>query len=130
MNALVAKAIAIWILIAAGEILNGNFRVRFLHRKYGINHAKKISFLTGITIIYTICWYTLPWVNPSSLQDCFLIGLIWMLLMLCVDIYFGRYVFRFKWIKIFEDFDLRKGNLLGVGMGLLFLCPTIVYLLT
>ena len=33
-----------------------------------------------------------------------------MLLMLCVDIYFGRYVFRFKWIKIFEDFDLRKGN--------------------
>jgi hypothetical protein len=130
MNALVAKAVAIWIVIAAGEILNGNFRVRFLHRKYGINRAKKISFFTGITIIYTICWYTLPWVNPSSLQDCFLIGLIWMLLMLCVDIYFGRYVFRFNWIKIIEDFDLRKGNLLGVGMGLLFLCPTIVYLLT
>jgi hypothetical protein len=53
-----------------------------------------------------------------------------MLLMLCVDIYFGRYVFRVKWIKILEDFDLRKGNLLGIGMGLLFFCPTIVYLLT
>ena len=109
--------------------MNGNFRVRFLNRKYGINRAKKISFFTGITIIYTICWYTLHWVNPSSLQDCFLIGLIWMVLMLCVDIYLGRYVFRFNWIKILEDFDLRKGNLLGVGMGLLFLCPTIVYLL-
>jgi len=130
MSALLAKAIAIWILIAAGEILNGNFRVRFLHRRYGINRAKKISCFTGITIIYTICWYTLPWVNPSNLQDCFLIGLIWMLLMLCVDIYFGRYVFRVKWIKIVEDFDLRKGNLLGIGMGLLFFCPTIVYLLT
>jgi len=130
MNGLVAKAIAIWILIAAGEIMNGNFRVRFLHRRYGINRAKKISFFTGITIIYTICWFTLPLVNPSNLQDCFLIGLIWMLLMLCLDIYFGRCVFRFKWIKIVEDFNLRKGNLLGVGMGLLFLCPTIIYLLT
>jgi len=130
MNALFAKSIAIWLLIAAGEILNGNFRVRFLHRRYGINRAKKISFFTGITIIYTICWYTLSWVNPSNLQDCFQVGLIWMLLMLCVDIYFGRYVFRFKWIKILEDFDLRKGNLLGIGMVLLFFCPTIVYLLT
>ena len=62
MNGLVAKAIAIWVLIAAGEILNGNV--------------------------------------------------------------------RFKWIKILEDFDIRKGNLLVVGMGLLFLCPTIIYLLT
>jgi len=130
MNGLVAKAIAIWILIAAAEILNGNFRVRFLQRRYGINRAKKISFFTGITIIYTICWFTLSWVNPSNFQDCFLIGLIWTLLMLCMDIYFGRYVFRFKWIKILEDFDLRKGNLLGAGMGLLFFCPTIVYILT
>jgi hypothetical protein len=110
--------------------LNGNFRVRFLQRKYGTNRAKKISFFIAITIIYTICLYTLPWINPTNLKDCFLIGSIWMLLMLCVDLYFGRYVFRFKWIKIFEDFDLRKGNLLGVGMGLLFLCPAIVYLLT
>ena len=129
MNAMIVKAIVIWILIAAGEILNGNVRVRFLQSRYGKKHAKQISFFTAIIILYTICWFSLSWVNPANLQDCFLIGLIWMLLMLCVDIYFGRYVFRFKWIKILEDFDLRKGNLLGVGMGLLFLCPTIVYLL-
>ena len=130
MNGLVAKAIAIWVLIAAGEILNGNVRVRFLQSRYGKNRAKQISFFTAIIIIYTICWFSLSWINPSNLQDCFLIGLIWMLLMLCVDIYFGRYVFRFKWIKILEDFDIRKGKLLGLGMGLLFLCPTIIYLLT
>lgn len=130
MNDLATKAIAIWVLIAAGEILNGNVRVRFLQSRYGKKRAKQISFFTAIIIIYTTCWFSLSWINPSNLQDCFLIGLIWMLLMLCVDIYFGRYVFRFKWIKILEDFDIRKGNLLGVGMGLLFLCPTIIYLLT
>jgi hypothetical protein len=71
MNALFAKAIVIWLLIAAGEILNGNFRVRFLHRRYGINRAKKISFFTGITIIYTICWYTLPWGQSLKLARLF-----------------------------------------------------------
>ena len=130
MNSVFARAIAVWALIAAGEILNGNFRVRFLHRRYGIKRAKTISFFTGIAIIYTICWFTLSWINPANIQDSFSIGLIWMILMLCMDIYFGRYVFRFKWNRILEDFDLRKGNLLGVGMGLLFFCPTIVYLLT
>jgi hypothetical protein len=130
MYSLVVRAIAIWVLIATGEILNGNFRVRYLYRRFGKNRAKKISFFTGLTIIYTICWFTLHWASPSNLTDCLLIGLIWMILMLCLDIYFGRYVFRFKWIKILEDFDLRKGNLLGVGLGLLFLCPTIVYILT
>jgi hypothetical protein len=130
MYGVVVRAIAIWVLIATGEILNGNFRVRYLHRRFKKNCAKKISFFTGLTIIYAICWLTLPWVSPTNLTDCFLIGLIWMILMLCLDIYFGRYVFRFKWIKILEDFDLRKGNLLGVGLGLLFLCPAIVYLLT
>ena len=129
MNGMIVKAIVIWVFIAAGEILNGNVRVRLLQRRYGRRRAKQISFFTGITIIYAICWLSLPWVNPSNLQDCFLIGLIWMLLMLCVDIYFGRYVFRYTWIKILEDFDLKKGNLLGVGMGLLLFCPTIVYLL-
>jgi hypothetical protein len=109
--------------------LNGNLRVRLLQSRYGKNRAKQIGFFTAIIIIYTICWFSISWVNPSNVQDCFLIGLIWTLLMLCVDIYFGRYVFRFKWIKILEDFDLRKGNLLGLGMVLLFLCPTVVYLL-
>jgi hypothetical protein len=126
---MIAKAIFIWVLIAAGEILNGNVRVRFLHRRYGIKRAKQISFLTGIAIVYTICWFSLSWINPSNIRECLLIGLIWMLLMLCVDIYYGKFVFRFKWNKILEDFDIRKGNLLGVGMGLLLLCPTTVYLL-
>jgi hypothetical protein len=48
MNAMIVKAIIIWILIAAGEILNGNVRVRFLQNRYGKNRAKQISFYTAI----------------------------------------------------------------------------------
>ncbi len=55
MYGLVVRAVAIWVLITAGEILNGNFRVGYLHRRYGKNRARKISFFTGLTIIHTIC---------------------------------------------------------------------------
>lgn len=117
-------------LIAAGEVVNGNIRVRVLTQRFGKKRARKISFFSGLFIIYSIAWFVMPWVSPVSLRECLLVGLVWLLMLLCLDIYFGRYVFRFKWRRIMDDFDPRKGNLLGVGMVLLFLCPAILYWLT
>lgn len=123
------KALIVWFLIAIGEIINGNIRVRLLQRKYGQRRAKQLSFFLGIAIFWTITWFFLSWVGPSNLYQCFGIGLIWMLLMLLLDIYFGKFVFRYSWQKISDDFNPKKGNLLGVGMLLLFLCPAIIFLL-
>ena len=125
---MIIKTLLIWILIACGEILNGNFRVRFLQKRFGQKRAKQMSFISGSIIIFIICWFSLPWINPSTIDDCFIIGLIWMILMACVDIYFGRYVFHYKWETILDDFDLRKGNLLSLGMIFLFFCPSIVFI--
>jgi hypothetical protein len=121
------KTLAVGLLLAFGEVVNGNIRVRVLHRLYGKKRAKKISFFSGTAIIYVICWFTLPWVAPVNYFDCYKIGFVWLVIMLGLDIYFGRYVFKFKWGKIVEDFNPVKGNLLGVGMLLLFLSPSIVF---
>jgi hypothetical protein len=124
---MIIKAIIVWGLIAIGEIINGTFRVKYLQRKHGLHRAKQISCLSGIIIFTAITWFFLPWVGPNNLFHCFLIGSIWATLMLLVDIYFGRLVFKYSWSKIIEDFDLRKGNLLSVGMLILFFCPAIVF---
>lgn len=121
------KILVVGVLLAFGEVINGNIRVRVLHRLYGKKRAKKISFFSGITIIYAISWLTLPWISPVNYFDCYKIGFVWLMIMLGLDIYFGRYVFKFKWSKIFDDFNPLKGNLLGVGMLLLFLSPSIVF---
>lgn len=123
------KALVVWVFIAIGEIINGNIRVRLLQRKYGKHRAKQLSLFTGIVIFSTITWFFLSWVGPSSLYQCFAIGLIWMVLMILLDIYFGKFVFRYSWEKIAEDFNPIKGNFLGVGMLLLYLCPAIIFLL-
>ena len=114
-------------LLAIGEIVNGNIRVRVLHHLCGKKRAKKISFFSGTTIIYAIAWFTLPWLSPANYLDCYKIGFSWLMIMLGIDIYFGRYVIKFKWNKIVGDFNPLKGNLLGVGMLLLFLSLSIVF---
>jgi hypothetical protein len=121
------KALAVGFALALGEVINGNIRVRVLHRLYGQKRAKKLSFLSGTIFIYLIAWFTFPWLSPENYFDCFQVGFLWVVIMLCLDLYFGRYVFKFKWSKIIEDFNPLKGNLLAIGMFLLFLSPSIVF---
>lgn len=115
------------LLIAFGEVVNGNIRVRVLHRQLGKKKAKIVSFFSGIVIIFMICLFTSSWINPNSYIDCIVIGFTWLVIMMCLDIYFGRYVFKFKWNKIFNDFNLMTGNLLSIGLVFLLFCPAIMF---
>ncbi|OIN95017.1 MAG: hypothetical protein AUJ48_04025 [Deltaproteobacteria bacterium CG1_02_45_11] len=121
------KILAVGLLIAFGEVINGNIRVRVLHAKFGMKRAKQLSFFSGTALIFTICWFTLPWISPKDILDCFKIGFIWFMIMFSLDIYFAKYVFKLKWNKIAEDFNPLKGNLISIGMVLLFLSPYIVF---
>ena len=67
------------------------------------------------------------WVKPSSPLDAFIIGGIWVLLMVSFDISIGRFAFKMKWKRILRDFNPREGGYLGFGMLFLFFCPVIVY---
>ena len=121
------KTLAVGLLLALAEIINGNIRVRILHRFYALKRAKTLSLLLGTAIIYAITWLTLPWVNPISYLDCLNVGFIWLTIMLSLDIVVGRYLFKYKWQKILDDFNLFRGNLLSVGMLLLFISPCLVF---
>mgnify|MGYP000297750670 FL=1 len=121
------KVLVVGLLLSLGEVVNGNFRVRILHHLYGRKRAKFISFFSGMMIIVLIVWLTQPWLNLSNYIECFSTGFIWMVMLLCLDIYFARCVFKFKWKKITEDFNIRKGNLLSIGLILLFFMPSIVF---
>jgi len=121
------KALIVGLLIALGEVINGNIRVRLLQKKFMLKRAKKLSFFFGVTIIFIISWITLPWIAPKDYQDCLMIGSLWFIIMLCLDIYFARYVFKMKWHDIIADFNPLKGNLLSIGMLFLLFCPTIVF---
>ena len=126
---MILQALVVGLLMAAGEVVNGNFRVRYLQRKLGREKGKKWSFLSGLLIIFIIAWLFFPWINPQSLSQCFQVGLLWVFIMLLLDLYFGRFVLKLSWEKILDDFNPLKGNLLGVGMVCLFFSPAMIFLL-
>ena len=121
------KTLLIGLLLAIGEVINGNIRVRILHGIFGKRKAKVVSLFSGIGVIAFICWITLPWIKPSNYQDCILIGIVWLAIMTCLDIYFARRVFNLSWSKVLDDFNPLKGNLLSVGMVFLLFSPSLVY---
>jgi hypothetical protein len=124
---MIIKTILVGGLLCLCEAINGNFRVRILHRRFGVRNAKRISLVTGVLLILFVCWLTLPWINPESYVQSILVGAIWFLQLLVLDVYFAKFVFRVKWPKIIDDFNLAKGNLLTLGLLFVLFCPVLVF---
>jgi len=117
------KAFLVWVLIAVAEVINGILRVRLLNRRVGDHRARQMGVFTGSAILLAIAWLLTPWIRPSSASQALGVGFMWLVLMLASKIGFGRLVFRASWDRIAGDFDFRKGGLLSIGMGVLFLAP-------
>jgi hypothetical protein len=122
----IARAIIVWLLIAAAEVIHGILRVRLLNRRVGDHRARQIAVGTGSGLILFIAWFTVPWICPDSAPAALAVGGLWLGLMLAFEILFGRLVFRVAWDRIAADFDLRRGGLLGFGMLILLLAPLMV----
>jgi len=88
--------------------------------------ARRIAVFSGSVIILVIGWISIPWIAPASLTDGVIVGALWLVLMLCYDIGLARFVFRMPYSRILADFDIRKGNLLGIGMMILFATPILI----
>jgi hypothetical protein len=123
---MILRALIIWVIIAAAEVAQGILRVRLLNRHLGDHRARQLGVVTGSALILLIAWLTRDWVGARTRSEQWLVGGLWLTLMLAFDLTFGRLVFRFPWARIAADFDARKGNLLAFGMLVVVLAPLIV----
>jgi len=123
---LLLKALAVWLLIALTETLQGILRVKLLNRRIGDRRARQLSVITGSLFVLLIGWLTLPWIAPSTDRQSLTVGGLWLGLMLTFDFALGRLLMRASWSRLLEDFDLRRGGFLGFGMTVLFLTPLLI----
>jgi len=123
---MILKAFLVWIGIACAETLHGILRARLLSPRVGDRAVRRIAVVSGSAIILAIGWISLPWIAPASSTDSVIVGALWLVLMLCYDIGLARVTFRMTYRRIFADFDIRKGNLLGIGMLILFMTPILI----
>lgn len=113
----------LFILVAASEMLNGIARTIFLNKRVGVPNAKRISLLTALALCLLICYYYVPHLNIGTDGGLLLLGVSLSLFMGMFDIVVARFIVKARWETILDDFNIRKGNLLGFGMAAMAFCP-------
>lgn len=119
----ITKIAFFYVLVASGETLNGIARTQFLNKRVGIINAKRISMISALVICLLICYLYVPILGVTTDNGLLYLGISLSVFMLLFDIVLGRLVFKVRWSAITDEFNIFKGNLLGIGMIVMMFCP-------
>jgi len=125
----ILRIFGLYLLVASTEMLNGIIRARYLNRRLGLKNAKRLSLIPALLFCLLICFFYVPAMHVQHDSGLILLGVSLAAFMFTFDVLLGRFVIKMPWRKILEDFDLRQGNLLAVGLALMALCPWVAMLL-
>jgi hypothetical protein len=119
---LLARAVAIWILIALAETLHGVARTLVVAPILGDRPSRQLGVFVGSMLILGIAWLSVTWIRATTRPQLLAVGLVWVVLMLAFEVGLGRAVGA-SWERILSDYDPRQGGLMILGMGVLVLAP-------
>ncbi|MCE2990092.1 MAG: hypothetical protein ACK5UX_06015 [Burkholderiales bacterium] len=141
---LLARALAVWLLIILAESIHGTLRTLLLVPLMGDFPARQVSVFTGAVIIFAVAWFTHRWmwrervspsvVIPSERSDeesafppnpTYAIGTLWVALTITFEITLGR-ALGMPWSRILEDYNLLQGGLMPLGLVALWATPWLV----
>jgi len=115
--------VGLFLLVAASEMLNGIARTLFLNKRVGVANAKRLSLLPALALCLTLCYFYVPFLSIRTDGGLLLLGASLSLFMGLFDVAVGRFIVKARWEAILGDFDIRKGNLLGIGLVAIAFCP-------
>jgi hypothetical protein len=123
MNHPLVRAVMVWLLLIGVETVHGILRPIFLAPLVGDLSARGITVFTGSLLILIVAGLTVRWIRASGKRQLLLVGLIWVILTMLFEVALGRWVLDLPWERIYEDYDLRNGGFLGLGMLFMFFSP-------
>lgn len=121
--AFIMHVIGLFILVAASEMLNGIARTVLLNKRVGVTKAKRIALLPALALCLLICYCYVPFLNVRTDLGLLVLGSALSLFMGLFDVAVGRFIVKARWDAILDDFNIMKGNLLGLGMLAMAFCP-------
>ena len=123
--AVIFRALATWLLLIVAEILHGIARGIFLVPHVGDFHSRQIGVFTGSLIIFVIALAMVRWIGASRITQLLGVGVLWLILTLAFEIFFGRFVMGASWERLASDYNVLQGGLLPLGMVVVLLSPLI-----
>jgi hypothetical protein len=117
------RAFAVWLLIVFAESVHGTLRQLFLAPLVGDLLARRIAFFVAVFLIFLITYFFIRWINAPTVKALFAVGLMWMILMTLFEFGLGHFVMNYSWNRMFEDYDLSRGGLMGFGLLFMIFAP-------
>ncbi len=80
---LALRAFAVWLPVAAAELLHGVLRMQTLRPRGGDPRARQLAVSTGSLIVRGIAYLTRRVLRAATVRQQRAVGLLWLALMLC-----------------------------------------------
>ena len=121
------RALEVWLLISAVEVIHGVARVTLLQPIVGDFPARQIAVFSGSALILGVAFLYRDWINAKIFWERLAVGCIWVLLTIGFEILIGRLFMDLPWEKILSDYDVRHGGLMPIGLAVMLFAPQIVF---
>ncbi len=119
------RSFAVWLLIIVIESIHGTFRQIVAAPVIGDLNARRIAFFIGSGLIALIAYLFSRWINAPSKRALLIVGAMWMGLTAGFEFGLGYYVLGYSSARMFEDYDISNGGLMGFGLLFLLFAPMI-----
>lgn len=123
MKLIILRALLVWLVIIGVETIHGILRTLLLVPWVGDFRARQIAVVSGSLLIFIVALLTVRWIQAERKRQLLLVGLIWVVLTVLFEVALGRAILALSWDRIFEDYNLTRGGLLGVGLLFMALSP-------
>lgn len=118
------RAIVVWFIIMVAESIHGTLRTLYLEPWLGSMRARQVSVFTGCILIFVITMLCIRWIDARRPADLLAVGLVWVICTLVFEFTLGR-ILGFSWERMIEDYDIRRGGLMAVGLLFMLFAPYI-----
>jgi hypothetical protein len=124
---MILRTVVIWLGLLVLAILNGGFREGVLVPRIGRGVAQAVSSIMLSLLILALGWVTMPWIAPRTLQDAWMIGMIWVVLTLAFEFLAGHFVFGKPWQELLADYNLLAGRIWVMVLIVTLMTPIIAF---
>ena len=120
---MIARALAIWLALAAVAFANGTFRVVVLTRPLGEDVARVVSTILLAALILALSWASIRWIAPGSASDALAVGLLWLVLTVAFEFALGRLVSHKPWTELLADYNVLRGRIWPLALLVIAVAP-------
>lgn len=111
-----------FVIMAFAESLHGIIREACIVQVFGVTAAKWSGFVVGSLIILLIAAISSPWLRAETRQQQYLVGSLWLFCLLLLETAVGL-ARGYDLQRIMAEFDITQGNLMGIGLLVIFVAP-------